>query len=253
MEFNKRSRTTNREQFALMAERMKLNGGIAKSMSNEPPEVVSVFWTSLSTDLNALGPPTKSLAEWKKVRKLIIYKPILLNLNYFQVWSDFKSSIKKKLSNNRIQMRATGGGPNREVQLTALEEEVAQLVNIYDAVAGVSGRHCGTPQGPSRGSHTDSAASEPSTSGAVNREEADNMENAENSNGNSSSPTSPQPQQRVPQRRTQLTLLKTQLDMQKKYYDNVVCNLKSQKRKMEDVANNLKKNAKNNEQSQQQR
>ncbi|XP_036330126.1 uncharacterized protein LOC118742278 isoform X2 [Rhagoletis pomonella] len=235
MEFNKRSRTTNREQFALMAERMKLNGGIAKSMSNEPPEVVSVFWTSLSTDLNALGPPTKSLAEWKKV------------------WSDFKSSIKKKLSNNRIQMRATGGGPNREVQLTALEEEVAQLVNIYDAVAGVSGRHCGTPQGPSRGSHTDSAASEPSTSGAVNREEADNMENAENSNGNSSSPTSPQPQQRVPQRRTQLTLLKTQLDMQKKYYDNVVCNLKSQKRKMEDVANNLKKNAKNNEQSQQQR
>ncbi|XP_036329694.1 uncharacterized protein LOC118741827 [Rhagoletis pomonella] len=209
MEFNKRSRTTNREQFALMAERMKLNGGIAKSMSNEPPEVVSVFWTSLSTDLNALGPPTKSLAEWKKV------------------WSDFKSSIKKKLSNNRIQMRATGGGPNREVQLTALEEEVAQLVNIYDAVAGVSGRHCGTPQGPSRGSHTDSAASEPSTSGAVNREEADNMENAENSNGNSSSPTSPQPQQRVPQRRTQLTLLKTQLNIAMDVLDSITYNIES--------------------------
>ncbi|XP_067644808.1 uncharacterized protein [Eurosta solidaginis] len=115
MEFNKRSRTTNRERFSLMGERMKLNEDIAKNISKQPPDVLSVFWTSLGTDLNALGPPTKSIAEWKKV------------------WSDFKSSIKKKMSHNRTQMLATGGGPNTTINLTALEEEVAQLVCLGES------------------------------------------------------------------------------------------------------------------------
>ncbi|XP_067648136.1 uncharacterized protein [Eurosta solidaginis] len=191
MEFNKRSRTTNREQFSLMVERMKLNKDIAKNISKQPPDVLSVFWTSLGTDLNALGPPTKSIAEWKKV------------------WSDFKSSIKKKMSHNRTQMLPW----KRKLRSW-------YVLNL--------------PR------HIERGASETFLSVAVNNAETGIAGSEENGNQNTPAASSSQPQQRTPRRRSQMTLLKTQIDLQKKFHDNVSSAMRSQKRKMEDLTKSIK-------------
>ncbi|XP_017469592.1 PREDICTED: uncharacterized protein LOC108361484 [Rhagoletis zephyria] len=186
---------------------MKLNGDIAKNMTKQSPEVVSVFWSTLSTDLNALGPPAKSVSEWKKVYikcayvKFNLFYMDFLNLRYGQILS---LQFKKKMSHNRSQMQATGGGPNAEIPLTALEEEVAQLICIQDTITGVSGRNnYGVPQEPRVG-QIESTNSVP-TSGVTSDESIPEAISA----------TSTRPQSRV-QKKSQLKMLKTQIDLQKK-------------------------------------
>ncbi|XP_054745392.1 uncharacterized protein LOC129249786 [Anastrepha obliqua] len=127
MESNKMKRTTTREQFKGLISRMKERP--AKKFTRSSPNEVEQFWESVREELNSLGPPSKSISEWKKV------------------WSNFKSAIKKKLAHNKRELQATGGGENREQPLSSLEEDVAALVGLNDCVGGTkNSKEFGVPQ-----------------------------------------------------------------------------------------------------------
>ncbi|XP_023308982.2 uncharacterized protein LOC111690680 isoform X2 [Lucilia cuprina] len=77
------------------------------------------LWTALKDELNAAGPPTKDLGDWKKT------------------WLDWKSNVKRKLSHNKKEVRQTGGGNFNQYILSQLEEEVAIISGIYETVDGI--------------------------------------------------------------------------------------------------------------------
>lgn len=58
---------------------------------------------------------------------------------YPQIWTEWKSEIKKKLAHNKVESRATGGGPFNQHQLTQTEESIVRLCGMQTAVEGVSG------------------------------------------------------------------------------------------------------------------
>ncbi|XP_055902905.1 uncharacterized protein LOC129939063 isoform X2 [Eupeodes corollae] len=95
-----------------MVDQLKTQPDIAKNIVKQQPEIVHAFWENLAETLNSLGPPFKEISEWKKV------------------WSDFKSSIRKKLSVNK----KTAGEESEEQFVTSLEEEVIQLVGLRNSV-----------------------------------------------------------------------------------------------------------------------
>lgn len=74
------------------------NKGLAKGYLNTPDarKNAKVKWVELAVKLNAVGPPMRSVNEWKKVSIIyIINGNFIINL-YKQVWADFKTYIKKK-------------------------------------------------------------------------------------------------------------------------------------------------------------
>lgn len=66
--------------------------------------------------------------------------------------------MKRKLVNNKKHIKATGGGPSREIPLSGMEEEVVALLQLEVAVEGIEGVS-------SYGIMA--ASSEPSTSAAI--------------------------------------------------------------------------------------
>ncbi|XP_067619400.1 uncharacterized protein [Eurosta solidaginis] len=90
---------------------------------------VKELWEEFALELNSLGPPTRTAPEWTRV------------------WVHYKANLKRKLSNNRNNLVATGGGPSHEKSLSPLEESVAQLIQIRSQVAP-SGRAFGTENMP---------------------------------------------------------------------------------------------------------
>ncbi|XP_065354503.1 t-SNARE domain-containing protein 1-like [Calliphora vicina] len=83
-------------------------------------------WKSLCEKLNSLGPPTRTLAEWKKT------------------WADLKSRTKKKLGDNKKSLLETGGGLYRHSHLTELEQIIDRTLFLSSAV----------PSGPVYGGST---------------------------------------------------------------------------------------------------
>ncbi|XP_017490333.1 PREDICTED: uncharacterized protein LOC108378551, partial [Rhagoletis zephyria] len=61
----------------------------------------------------------------------------------FQVWTDWKSEVKKKLVQNKAEERATGGGPFSKNTLTQTEESIVRTSGIVQSVEGVSGSALG--------------------------------------------------------------------------------------------------------------
>ena len=51
---------------------MRENPTIAGGYSKHSKDVVAAFWSKLVEDLNSVGPPIKTTAEWKKVRNKTI-------------------------------------------------------------------------------------------------------------------------------------------------------------------------------------
>ena len=51
-----------------------------------------------------------------------------------QVWADIKSGIKKKMSHNKKEFTATGGGQNKVYSFSRLEESVASLLSLEQMV-----------------------------------------------------------------------------------------------------------------------
>lgn len=64
------------------------------------------------------------------------YKETLF-FTYLKVWLDYKTYIKKKLSENRKNAVSTGGGPNKQKSFTPLEQSVIELLSLNVAVEGM--------------------------------------------------------------------------------------------------------------------
>ncbi|XP_055623262.1 uncharacterized protein LOC129766699 [Toxorhynchites rutilus septentrionalis] len=117
----KRMRVTNCKQFELMVARMEAHPAVAKGLkfceaSRITRESYLEIWNDLTTGLNSLGPPTRSVHEWQKV------------------WTDFKLKVKRKLAHNKRETEATGGGPNQFINLSSTEEAVVNLLSLDCAV-----------------------------------------------------------------------------------------------------------------------
>ncbi|XP_075144589.1 uncharacterized protein LOC142219525 [Haematobia irritans] len=74
-------------------------------------------WKNLCQTLNSLGPPIRTLLEWKKT------------------WADLKSRTKKKIAGNARSIRETGGGLYRFAPLTELEEIIDRTLHLSSAAA----------------------------------------------------------------------------------------------------------------------
>uniref|UniRef100_A0A8W7PWV6 Regulatory protein zeste n=1 Tax=Anopheles coluzzii TaxID=1518534 RepID=A0A8W7PWV6_ANOCL len=85
----------------------------------------TAFWEEMAEHLNALGPPIRTGATWKRV------------------WFDYKCAVKKKLRVNKASLLATGGGPFHQRPLNDVEERVADLTNLKATIEGNSGRAFG--------------------------------------------------------------------------------------------------------------
>ncbi|XP_055914483.1 uncharacterized protein LOC129947807 [Eupeodes corollae] len=105
-------------QCELLLNKMQLHPDIARGYSKENKDKISEFWTTTANDLNSAGPPIKSKTEWKKV------------------WNDQKRYVRKKATENKANQRATGGGPNKTVKYTDVEEAILQLIGVNEAVEG---------------------------------------------------------------------------------------------------------------------
>lgn len=106
---------TSKAQFKLMVQLLERNPGLATNTLKGSD--VTELWQEFSDSMNSAGPP-RDVSGWKKVL------------------ADFKSGIKRKIADNRKELRETGGGPNNMVLLTDIEERVAILSNLYAAVDG---------------------------------------------------------------------------------------------------------------------
>ncbi|XP_052871301.1 uncharacterized protein LOC128276883, partial [Anopheles cruzii] len=106
---------TTRRQFIKMVDIMETDPEIARAIKKGDQ---SAFWDNLATELNAVGPPIKTTAIWKRV------------------WFDYKCAVKKKLRAKRAALIATGGGPNTTKPLSELEERVVTLTSQQRTITG---------------------------------------------------------------------------------------------------------------------
>ncbi|XP_058817842.1 uncharacterized protein LOC131681147 [Topomyia yanbarensis] len=117
----KRLKVTNRKQFECLVKHMEKQPAVAKGQKFAEAACFSKakyneVWNRISRELNSLGPPTRSMMERQKV------------------WTDFKLKTKRKLSHNRNESRATGGGKNKMQQFSSCEESVIALLSLDTAV-----------------------------------------------------------------------------------------------------------------------
>ncbi|XP_055632496.1 uncharacterized protein LOC129772976 [Toxorhynchites rutilus septentrionalis] len=127
--------TTTKKQFERLVQLLEKNPDIAKGFmrGNSGP-----FWNDCAAELNSLGPSIRDGSGWKKV------------------WADYKSALKRKLSHNKREQWATGGGPNRTIHLSELEEQAVQLTGQLETVEGIPGCSSqGIPKGKNNEVNTD--------------------------------------------------------------------------------------------------
>ncbi|XP_055621942.1 uncharacterized protein LOC129765563 [Toxorhynchites rutilus septentrionalis] len=135
--------TTTKKQFERLVQLLEKNPDIAKGFirGNSGP-----FWNDCAAELNSLGPPIRDRSGWKKV------------------WADYKSALKRKLSHNKREQRATGGGPNKTIHLSELEEQAVQLTGLLETVEGIPGCSSqGTPKGKNNEVNADAKTVEPNS------------------------------------------------------------------------------------------
>ncbi|KAM8702192.1 hypothetical protein ACLKA7_001884 [Drosophila subpalustris] len=111
----------NPSQDGILLEFMRKHPDMARNFTRGDRVAVSAAWADLAVKLNSVGPPIKNADEWRNV------------------WKDWKLAIKKKITHNKRESKATGGGPFNQVALNPTEEEIAQLCHMFEAVDGVAG------------------------------------------------------------------------------------------------------------------
>ncbi|XP_039970152.1 uncharacterized protein LOC120782061 [Bactrocera tryoni] len=94
---------------------------IARGFTKREKALVDSLWQQLAESLNSAGPPIKDVNGWKKI------------------WTDWKSEVKKKLAQNKIVARATGGGSFSKYTLNQTEETIVRICGMAQSVGGVSG------------------------------------------------------------------------------------------------------------------
>ncbi|XP_053967697.1 uncharacterized protein LOC128869202 [Anastrepha ludens] len=92
---------------------------MAHGFSKCSKEEASEFWKKVAEELNSMGPPQKNITSWEKV------------------WLDWKAYIKRKLPENKIEQRATGGGRNRQHHFNEMEEAVIRLTALETSTNGI--------------------------------------------------------------------------------------------------------------------
>ncbi|XP_033248000.1 uncharacterized protein LOC117188374 [Drosophila miranda] len=103
------------QQDAIFIAFMERHPMIAKNYLKGDKLAAEAAWKRLSKELNSVGPPVKEVCEWKRV------------------WKDWKSCIRKKINNNRLEdSNACGKGSLYQDTLTALEDAVAVICDLYD-------------------------------------------------------------------------------------------------------------------------
>ncbi|XP_060665313.1 uncharacterized protein LOC132797569 [Drosophila nasuta] len=103
-------------QYEVILNFMQANENLARGFAKGDRVAAEAKWSELAGALNAIGPPIKDVAGWKKV------------------WCDWKANIRKKIAHNKAEVRATGGGPYCQQPLTAMEEDVAKLCGLFEMV-----------------------------------------------------------------------------------------------------------------------
>ncbi|XP_055915413.1 uncharacterized protein LOC129948437 [Eupeodes corollae] len=101
---------SNKKQLERLVELMEENPELAKGICAKP--VLTKKWEDIALELNSLEPPERDSAKWQRV------------------WADLKCKIKKKNSQNKIELNATGGGSNKLHRLTDTEEAVSRLMHF---------------------------------------------------------------------------------------------------------------------------
>ncbi|KAH8283596.1 hypothetical protein KR018_008689 [Drosophila ironensis] len=132
------------QQDAIFVAFMERHPVIAKNYMKGDKQAAEAAWRRLSKELNSVGPPVKEANEWKRV------------------WKDWKSCIRKKITNNRLEdSQASGKGALYQDTLTPLEDAVAVICDLYevaDSVAEARPKHsaslpnngeCTAPKPPS--------------------------------------------------------------------------------------------------------
>ena len=79
-------------------------------------------------------------AGWKKVRNQISYIGCCLGVKLyagFCLWTDWKTTIRKKVAHNKAEVTAIAGGEFSCQTLSVMEELIAVLCGIYVAVDGI--------------------------------------------------------------------------------------------------------------------
>ncbi|XP_059218236.1 uncharacterized protein LOC131996765 [Stomoxys calcitrans] len=109
----------NNNQDNILLDFMRNHQDIAKGFVKGDKVVVEDLWKELSGQLNAAGPPTKDVSNWKKT------------------WIDLKCNIRKKLAHNKIETRTTGGGQFNQYVLARIEEEIAVICGLHKVVDGI--------------------------------------------------------------------------------------------------------------------
>ncbi|XP_058817743.1 uncharacterized protein LOC131681056 [Topomyia yanbarensis] len=167
------------------------------------------FWDDLAAELNSLGPPSRDGTGWKKV------------------WADYKSALKRKLSHNKRELNATGGGPNKLIHLSKLEEQAVQLTGLTATVDGIAGSSSqGAPKAYDKENvDINSGCSEESISGI-------------NETGLSQHSQSRRPRQ------TTGKLLELQVKQQQQFHADVKSIMSSSNKKLDDLIHYQRQSAK---------
>ncbi|XP_036342309.1 uncharacterized protein LOC118751598 [Rhagoletis pomonella] len=100
---------------------MAENPDIGKGFQKENKEKVLAFWKKLHDSLNSMGPPSKSISDWKKV------------------WIDQKRYVRKKAVQNAQNRKKTGGGPCKEHVFSVLEQSILDLTATIESEEGLEG------------------------------------------------------------------------------------------------------------------
>ncbi|XP_055903731.1 uncharacterized protein LOC129939653 [Eupeodes corollae] len=119
------SKTTNKCQLQILLSLMEAQRDIACGFQKGSKEEVLLFWHAAENALNASGPPSKNISEWKKV------------------WCDQKKYVRAKAATNLKARNGTGGGPNKEQKLSDYEQAVYDLIGMKESIEGVTAKTFG--------------------------------------------------------------------------------------------------------------
>ncbi|XP_061389310.1 uncharacterized protein LOC133324492 [Musca vetustissima] len=112
----KKSSTT---QLRALVEYMEENPEFARGVPifGSSRQSLEDHWKKLVFKLNTMGPPSRTIAEWKKT------------------WADLKSRTKKKIAENKKGLQGTGGGLYRFECLTELETAIDRTLFLLKSAA----------------------------------------------------------------------------------------------------------------------
>ncbi|XP_055373520.1 uncharacterized protein LOC129606914 [Condylostylus longicornis] len=116
------SAKTTTAQYAELINLLTDRQDIAHGFTRRSKEEVNAFWEYVSSELNKLGPPTKDTTSWRKV------------------WSDYKSSVKKKLIRNKRNIEITDGRLGKLSFLSELEQKVVNISGLEKYIKNVDGK-----------------------------------------------------------------------------------------------------------------